>query len=68
MRMWASRYARLVLEHHKNNKRAACRALGISYHTLRAYLRYGRPAEPRRPYHRLPKQTEATNEEPEPTG
>jgi transcriptional regulator with PAS, ATPase and Fis domain len=40
LRLWTSRYARLVLERHKNNKRQACRALGISYHTLRTYLRY----------------------------
>jgi transcriptional regulator with PAS, ATPase and Fis domain len=58
LRMWASRYTRLVLERHKNNKRAACRALGISYHTLRAYLRHGRPPEPPRPYRRMPKETE----------
>ena len=39
MREWGSRYARLVLERCQNNKRRACRELGISYHTLRAYLR-----------------------------
>ena len=39
LRAWGSRYARLVLERHNNNKRRACRALGISYHTLRTYLR-----------------------------
>jgi two-component system response regulator HydG len=39
MREWGSRYARLVLERCENNKRRACRELGISYHTLRAYLR-----------------------------
>jgi transcriptional regulator with PAS, ATPase and Fis domain len=38
MRAWGSRYARLVLERCQNNKRQACRELGISYHTLRAYL------------------------------
>jgi DNA-binding NtrC family response regulator len=43
MRAWGSRYARLVLERCGNNKRQACRILGISYHTLQAYLRY-RPA------------------------
>jgi transcriptional regulator with PAS, ATPase and Fis domain len=31
MRAWASRYARLVLERCSNNKRQACRQLGISY-------------------------------------
>jgi two-component system response regulator HydG len=40
MRAWASRYARLVLERCGNNKRRACRELGISYHTLQAHLRY----------------------------
>ena len=39
MRAWGSRYARLVLERCSNNKRQACRELGISYHTLQAYLR-----------------------------
>jgi DNA-binding NtrC family response regulator len=46
MRAWGSRYARLVLDRSGGNKREACRVLGISYHTLQAYLRY--PAyEPR---------------------
>jgi transcriptional regulator with PAS, ATPase and Fis domain len=45
LRAWGSRYVRLVLERSGRNKRKACRALGISYHTLQAYLRYG---------HRLP--------------
>jgi transcriptional regulator with PAS, ATPase and Fis domain len=40
LRAWASRYARLVLERCENNKRRACRELGISYHTLNAYLRF----------------------------
>ncbi|HET9264505.1 MAG TPA: sigma 54-interacting transcriptional regulator [Vicinamibacterales bacterium] len=40
MRAWASRYARLVLERCQNNKRRACRELGISYHTLRAHLQF----------------------------
>jgi transcriptional regulator with PAS, ATPase and Fis domain len=40
MRAWGSRYARLVLERCDNNKRRASRELGISYHTLQAYLRY----------------------------
>jgi transcriptional regulator with PAS, ATPase and Fis domain len=40
MRAWGSRYARLVLEKNGGNKRQACRALDISYHTLNAYLRY----------------------------
>jgi transcriptional regulator with PAS, ATPase and Fis domain len=40
MRAWASRYARLVFERCGRNKRRACHVLGISYHTLQAYLRY----------------------------
>ena len=40
LRTWASRYARLVLVRCRDNKREACRVLGISYHTLQAYLRY----------------------------
>ena len=40
MRAWGSRYARLVLERCGNNKRQACRELGISYHTLRSYIRF----------------------------
>jgi transcriptional regulator with PAS, ATPase and Fis domain len=38
MRAWGSRYARLVFERCGRNKRRACRALDISYHTLQAYL------------------------------
>jgi hypothetical protein len=40
MRAWGSRYARLVLARCANNKRQACRELGISYHTLQGYLRF----------------------------
>jgi len=40
LRVWASRYSRLMLDRCMNNKREACRVLGISYHTLQAYLRY----------------------------
>lgn len=40
MRAWGSRYARLVLQRCGDNKRHACDVLGISYHTLQAYLRY----------------------------
>jgi DNA-binding NtrC family response regulator len=39
LRIWATRYARLVLDRCHGNKREACRVLGISYHTLQAYLR-----------------------------
>ncbi len=45
MRMWGSRYARLVLERCGNNKRQACRELRISYHTLRGYLNPRPPKE-----------------------
>jgi transcriptional regulator with PAS, ATPase and Fis domain len=40
MRAWGSRYARLVLQRCGDNKRRACEVLGISYHTLQAYLEY----------------------------
>jgi transcriptional regulator with PAS, ATPase and Fis domain len=40
MRAWGSRYARLVLDRCQGNKAGAARALGISYHTLVAYLRF----------------------------
>jgi DNA-binding NtrC family response regulator len=39
MRAWGGRYARLVLDRVGGRKREACRWLGISYHTLNAYLR-----------------------------
>ena len=40
MRAWGSRYARIVLDRCNQNKRHACQVLGISYHTLQAYLTY----------------------------
>ena len=40
MRAWGSRYARMVLDRCNQNKRQACQVLGISYHTLQAYLTY----------------------------
>ncbi len=40
MRAWGARYARLVVDRCKGNKREACRVLDISYHTLVSYLRY----------------------------
>jgi transcriptional regulator with PAS, ATPase and Fis domain len=40
MRAWGSRYARLILGRCGGNKRQASRVLGISYHTLNAYLNY----------------------------
>ena len=57
MRAWGSRYARLVLERCARNKRQTCGVLGISYHTLNAYLNY-RPKERRAPI--PPQQTLAT--------
>jgi transcriptional regulator with PAS, ATPase and Fis domain len=39
LRAWGSRYARLIVDRCDGNKRKACRVLGISYHTLQAYLR-----------------------------
>ncbi len=39
MRAWGRRYARLVVERCDGNKRQASRFLGISYHTLVAYLK-----------------------------
>jgi DNA-binding NtrC family response regulator len=41
LREWASRYVRLVWQRHAQNKRQACVALGISYHTLQSHLRFG---------------------------
>jgi DNA-binding NtrC family response regulator len=48
MRTWGSRYARMVFERCENNKRRTCRELGISYHTLKAYLRWTPEQEKRR--------------------
>jgi transcriptional regulator with PAS, ATPase and Fis domain len=39
LRAWCTRYVKLVLHRCGHNKRAACRALDISYHTLQTYLR-----------------------------
>jgi DNA-binding NtrC family response regulator len=38
LRTWARRYARIMFERHKGNKRETARVLDISVHTLRAYL------------------------------
>jgi DNA-binding NtrC family response regulator len=47
LRAWSTRYVKLVLYRCGNNKRAACRALDISYHTLQTYLRdTGAPCDP----------------------
>lgn len=40
LRAWGSRYARLMLDRCKGNKRETARVLGITYHTLNAYLRF----------------------------
>jgi DNA-binding NtrC family response regulator len=45
MREWARRYARLILDRCNGNKREACRVLGISYHTLQAYIRSPWPSD-----------------------
>ena len=47
LRAWGSRYVQLVLERSGRNKRSACRKLGISYHTLQAYLRYSSRMHPK---------------------
>jgi transcriptional regulator with PAS, ATPase and Fis domain len=47
LRQWSTRYVRLVLHRCGNNKRAACRSLDISYHTLQTYLRDTGPSPPR---------------------
>jgi transcriptional regulator with PAS, ATPase and Fis domain len=47
LRAWARRYVRIVLARARGNKRETARLLGISYHTLQAYLRA--PMEPEVP-------------------
>jgi Nif-specific regulatory protein len=49
LRTWGSRYVRLVLDRCRGNKREASRVLGISYHTLNAYLRHPTSAGRRAP-------------------
>jgi two-component system response regulator HydG len=46
MRVWARRYARIVVARVGGNKRQAARALGISYHTLNSYLKQSTEAPP----------------------
>jgi transcriptional regulator with PAS, ATPase and Fis domain len=47
LRAWSSRYARLVLDRYRGNKRRACDVLDISYHTLQALLDFDRPGDER---------------------
>jgi len=44
LREWARKYVRLILDECGGNKRKAARALDISHHTLRSYLREERDA------------------------
>lgn len=51
LRAWSRRYVSLVFQRCGENKREACRLLGISYHTLQSHLRpaggaVGIPASP----------------------
>jgi transcriptional regulator with PAS, ATPase and Fis domain len=46
LREWSARYVKLVLRRCGNNKRAACRTLDISYHTLQTHLRAMSPSTP----------------------
>ncbi|HET9832687.1 MAG TPA: sigma 54-interacting transcriptional regulator [Vicinamibacterales bacterium] len=62
MRAWGSRYAHLVLERCGANKRKACRVLGITYHTLQAYLKY--EAQTQAPADTLAVSDEATETDP----
>jgi transcriptional regulator with PAS, ATPase and Fis domain len=39
LRTWARKYVALMLARNNGNRRQAARALGISYHTLRAHIR-----------------------------
>jgi transcriptional regulator with AAA-type ATPase domain len=51
LRAWASRYVRMVYQRCEENKRRACRELGISYHTLVSYLRFRPEMRPRKAGH-----------------
>jgi transcriptional regulator with PAS, ATPase and Fis domain len=44
MRVWAARYARLMVERCGGRRSEAARVLGISYHTLKGHLRKPAPA------------------------
>jgi DNA-binding NtrC family response regulator len=43
MRAWGARYARLMVERCGGRRSEAARALGISYHTLKGYLKHPAP-------------------------
>jgi transcriptional regulator with PAS, ATPase and Fis domain len=68
LRAWGSRYARIIFERCGRNKRKACRVLGISYHTLDAYLRFaqqqsgGRRQMPRWVRASLPEASQASDQ------
>jgi len=63
LRAWGSRYARRVLQRTNGNKREACRILGISYHTLQAYLGFDTQSRARLDEPRAASQREAMEEE-----
>ena len=46
LRVWSSRYVRLVLERCGGNKRRACGVLDITFHTLQAYLAHDATVHP----------------------
>jgi transcriptional regulator with PAS, ATPase and Fis domain len=43
LRAFSSRYARLVLDRHRGNKKRTCDTLDISFHTLQSLLRFSSP-------------------------
>jgi two-component system response regulator HydG len=60
LRVWAGRYARLILDRCDGNKRRAARVLDISYHTLNSYLQ--------RPIHEVASEAPPPDEpEPQPS-
>ena len=61
LRAWAGRYSRLILDRCHGNKREACRALGISYHTLQAYVRLRASPEAGQPLAHMGGGTGGTN-------
>ena len=46
LRAWARRYVRIVVARNGGNRKVAARALGISYHTLKAHLRRAAAEDP----------------------